>query len=461
VSVFEFTLALGFGSEVALALREARAALARPAEALQREYVRGWNDYVGTLRGVRPGYAAQFTLAAMVLKAHEDKTARGAMIASLTKPWGDETDASEPTVGGYHLVWSRDLYHVATAFHALGDKGAADRALQYLFKVQQRADGSFPQNSWLDGRPFWPSLQLDEVAYPLILAHELGRTDGDTYLRHVQPAAEFILAHGPQTPQERWEEEGGFSPSTLAAEIAGLAAAAAIAEMNADRPASERYRAAARDWASKVESWTVTRSGPLAAQPYFIRLSQQGRPDSGQPLEINNGGPTLDERAVADAGFLELVRLGLRPPGDPLVAASLAIVDRELRVQTPHGPAFYRYSRDGYGEKPDGRGYDGTGLGRLWALLAGERGEYELANGRDATAYLEAMLGFANEGGMLPEQVWDRSDSPRPHLRFGEGTGSATPLAWSCAQFIRLALGIEDGRVVGQPSAARKLFLER
>jgi glucoamylase len=452
------TLALAYAAEGDAAVKAARASLARPVEAVLADYVSGWKDYLGTLRTVGGGHAAQFSMAAMVLRALEDKTYRGAMIASLTKPWGHEADASEATVGGYHLVWSRDLYHVATAFHALGDKGAADRALSYLFEVQQKPDGSFPQNTWLDGRPYWPSLQLDEVAYPLILAHELGRTDGRTYVKHVRPAAQFIVNAGPATPQERWEEEAGFSPSTIAAEIAGLLAAAAIADLNDDRESASRWRLVADDWARRLEDWTVTRTGPHGAEPYFVRLAQHGKPDDGTVLQINNGGGVFDERSVVDAGFLELVRLGIRPPDDPRVRASLAVVDRVIRVETPRGPGFYRYNHDGYGEKVDGRGYDGTGVGRLWPLLTGERGEYELAAGRDARPWLAALAAFGGESDMLPEQVWDRAESPRPGLVIGEGTGSATPLAWACAQFVRLALGIEDGKVIGQPAVVKRHF---
>jgi len=455
------TLALGFGSKMNAAQREARASLMRPYEDVRRDYAAGWAQYLAPLRRLQGPHAHTFAMAAMVLKAHEDKTHAGAMVASLTKPWGDDADASAAGVGGYHLVWSRDLYHVATAFQLLGDSGAAGRALDYLFRVQQRPDGSFPQNTWLDGRPYWPSLQLDEVAYPLVMAQEQGRTDARTWRRHIRPAAEFILKHGPATPQERWEEEGGYSPAAIAAQIAGLVCAAAVAERNGDADAASRYRATADEWADRVESWTVTRSGPHAREPYFLRLSQGGAPDSGQALEINNGGGSFDERSIVDAGFLELVRLGIRPPADPLVARSLAVVDRTIRVETPHGPAWYRYNHDGYGEKPDGRGYDKTGVGRLWPLLTGERGEYELANGRDARPYLDAMAGFANDGRMLPEQVWDRPEPPRPHLRFGEGTGAATPLAWTSAGFIRLALGIAEGRLLGQPKVVADHFEKR
>jgi enterochelin esterase-like enzyme len=396
-------------------------------------------------------------MAAMILRAHEDKTYRGANIASLSVPWGGGATADEPNVGGYHLVWSRDLYNVATAFHALGDKASADRALDYLFRVQQKADGSFPQNSWLDGRPFWGSLQLDEVSYPLVLAYQLGRTDNETYVKHVRPAADFIVKHGPFTPQERWEEKSGYSPSTIAAEIAGLTCAAEIARRNNDDASAAIYTAAADDFARNVERWTVTTTGKHGDGNYYLRLSYNEDPDDGQPFDMGNGGGAFDEREIVDAGFLELVRLGVRSPQDPLVAKSLEVIDKVIKVETPNGATFYRYNHDGYGELDDGRNwnFDGkyTGKGRLWALLAGERGQYELALGRDADAArrLDAMAGFANAGGMIPEQVWDTAASPRPEFKFGEGTGSATPLAWSMAQFIRLATNIQEGRNLDTP----------
>src|SRR5438270_102303 len=207
------------------------------------------------------------------LRCGQDLRARGEQIASLTVPWGGGPNANEPNVGGYHLVWARDLYQVATALYALGDKAGADRALDYLFRVQQKADGSFPQNSWLDGRPFWGSLQMDEVAYPLILAYQLGRTDNETYEKHVKPAANFIVKNGPASPQERWEEQSGYSPSTIAAEISGLVCAARIAQMNHDDDSQKQWMHVADDWASKIETWTVTQNGKYADK-YFLRLSQ-------------------------------------------------------------------------------------------------------------------------------------------------------------------------------------------
>ena len=459
---FDVVLAVAFGSSAEGALAEAHSTLSQPIDQTFQAYAAGWRQYVATLEPIDAAYADLYAMSAMVLRAHEDKTFRGAIIASMTIPWGDEVDAGDGNAGGYHLVWARDLYEVATAFIAMGDRGAAGRALDYLFRVQQKPDGSFPQNSWLDGRPYWGSLQLDEVSYPLVLAYELGRTDTQTYREHVRPAAEFVLAHGPATPQERWEEEGGYSPSTIAAEVAGLICAAAIADRNHDGEAATRYRSTADAWLKQLDAWTVTRTGSLSRDPYYVRITQHGAPDRGEPLEINNGGGTHDERAVVDAGFLELVRLGIRGPNDPLIAASLTIVDRTIKVDTPNGPGWYRYNHDGYGEKENGRGWDMTGVGRLWPLLTGERGEYELARGGDARSLLDGLQKFANAGRMLPEQVWDRADSPAPaHLKFGEGTGSATPLAWTHAQFIRLALGVKHGRLVETPDVVRAHFAAR
>jgi glucoamylase len=460
-----FTMALGFGKESNEALKNARASLAKGFAKCRAEYETGWHNYVKSLRRVGPNYQRQFDMAAMVLKAHEDKTYLGAMIASLSTPWGGGKNANEPNVGGYHLVWSRDLYQVATAFLAMGDRPAAERALNYLFTVQQKKDGSFPQNSWLDGRPFWTSLQMDEVAFPLILAYQLGRTDKETWAKNVKPAADFLITHGPYSPQERWEEESGYSPSTIAAEIAGLVCAAEIARLNGDEGSAKKYLGAADRWAENVEAWTATKNGPYGDGHYYLRITENNNPNDGEPRELNNGAGTFDERRIVDAGFLELVRLGIKRADDPLINKSIAIVDQLIRVRTPNGPSWYRYNHDGYGEMDDGRpwNFDGnyTGKGRLWALLAGERGEYELARGRkeEARALLDVMMAFANEGGMIPEQIWDKATGPHG-FKFGEGTGSATPLAWSMAQFIRLALSIQEGRNVETPDIVAARYLK-
>jgi glucoamylase len=459
-----FTLALGFGKDADEALQNARTSLARGYETTSREYEAGWHQYVATLPTVESKYQRQVNIAAMVLKALEDKTHPGAFIASPSIPWGGGPNANEPTISGYHAVWARDLYQVATALEAIGDHAAANRALDYLFNVQQKADGSFPQNTWVDGRPIGDGLQMDQIAFPSILAYQLSRTDRATWLKHIKPAADFIIHHGPVTGQDRWEEQPGYSPATIAAEIAGLVCAASIAKANGDNVSGSAYLKTADDWAGNVERWTATTTGKYGDGNYYLRISENENPNDGAKIEINSGGGVFDEREIVDAGFLELVRLGIKSAEDPLVVKSLAVVDKVIRLDTRVGAAWYRYNHDAYGERPDGGPYDGrNGKGRLWALLTGERGEYELARGQSVLAgtRLRAMMSFANDGMMLPEQIWDREDVHDSQFRWGLGTGSATPLAWSMAQFIRLAMNIKGGRNLETPRVVAARYLNR
>ncbi len=459
-----FTLSLGFGKKPSEALANAQTSLLQGFEKISRNYRAGWHSDLQTMPAVEPKYRRQFNMAAMVLKALEDKTHRGAIIASPSIPWGGGPNANEPTISGYHAVWSRDLYEIATAFHAMGDRHTANRALDYLFNVQQKQDGSFPQNSRVDGRPIGGGLQMDQVAFPLILAYQFGRTDRNTWSKHIRPAADFIVHHGPATGQERWEEKGGYSPATIAAEIAGLVCAARIARLNGDLKSAGDYLKIADDWVQNVERWTATTTGPYGDGNYFLRITQNGNPNAGTKIEINSGGGVYDEREVVDEGFLELVRLGIRAANDPLVLKSVAVADKLIKVDTPPGAGWYRYNHDAYGERPDGRPYDGQkGLGRLWSLITGERGEYELALGAKAQArrHLDTMMAFANDGEMIPEQVWDREESPAAQFQFGAGTGSATPLAWSMAQFIRLAINLDRGRNSETPAIVAARYLKK
>jgi len=271
------------------------------------------------------------------------------------------------------------------------------------------------------------------------------------------------VANGPATKEERWEEVPGYSPSTIAPEIAGLVCASDIARKNGAQQDADRYLKTADDWAGHVENWLVTRTGhlggPEAAQGYYIQIDNNTDPNDGYELDVRNGGGTWDERDVVDAGFLELVRFGIRPPDDATIARSIHIVDSAIRIETPNGPSFRRYSHDGYGESFFGGPWTGEGIGRLWPVFTAERGEYEVARGEDATPYLDAMQRFANAGGMIPEQVWDQPQATPSRFVFGEGTGSATPLAWSMAQFIRLVVCVEEKRIVEQPSIVSRHFL--
>ncbi len=337
-----YVIALAFGPDATAATETANKSLQRDFSQSSAEYVAGWKEYAGSLKHVNPSYEKMFQLSAMVLKAHDDKTFRGAMIASMSLPWGFAVNASEPNAGGYHLVWARDLYEIATGLLAAGDRAAARRALNYLLTVQQAPDGSFPQNSWLDGKAYWTALQLDENSYPLVLAWQLGRTDSDTWTKHLRSEAEFIIAHGPITEQERWEELNGYSPSTLAAEIAGLVCASDIARKNNANDDADRYLRVADDWASNLEKWTLTTTGHLGSPEdragYYIRIDQTADPNDGKTLDVRNGGGVWDKRDVVDAGFLEFVRLGIRPANDPNIARSVHVIDSTIRIETPNGP---------------------------------------------------------------------------------------------------------------------------
>ena len=467
------TLALGFGADRGSALATARASLGRGFARAQRAYSAGWHDYIAGLRpkpaSARP-YGPAYWVSAMVLSAAEDKTNRGAHIASPSMPWAWGLLTIDEISAAYHLVWPRDLYQVATAQIALGDRAAANRLLDFTFLRQQKADGSFPQNTRVDGAENWTNLQMDEVALPIVLAWQLRRFEGSLYNEHIKKAASFIAANGPFSPQERWENQDGWSPGTIAAEIAGLVCAADIARRNGDAASAQAWEAVADDWQASVERWTATANGPYNPKPYYLRLTKGENPDpnAGTTYSIGDGGPSAaDQRTVVDPSFLELVRLGVKGFDDQTVRNTIRVVDRQLGVDTPNGTFWHRFNFDGYGETRDGGPWDITDpdtfttIGRIWPIFAGERGEYELLAGkrRAAGKRLAAIAGAANEGWMIAEQVWDDNPpSGRPGFPPGEGTLSATPLSWSHAQFIRLARSIDAGRPVEQPSIVARRY---
>ena len=463
------TLALAFGREAGGALAAARTSLRRGFGAVKAAYADGWHTYLGGLKRP-PVHESLYLTSAMVLAASEDKVHRGAFVAAPNMPWIWGTQ--EPS-GPYHLVWSRDLYQIATALIAAGDTAGANRALDFLFTVQQKPDGSFPQNSRVDGVPVWTGLQLDEVAFPIVLAYQLGRTDA---WPHVKRAADFIVNFqqdgnkAPWTPQERWENQSGYSPATIASEIAGLVCAAVLARANGDAASAARYEATADDWQARVKGWTVTTNGPYSAGPYFLRLTKDGNPNAGTTYSIGDSGPSnVDQRRVVDPSFLDLVRLGVLPAKDPAVTNSLGVIDAQLGVPTARGFYWHRASFDGYGEKRNGDPWEfplppdsRITLGRAWPLLSGERGEYQIAAGQVAAAWsrLAAMTRAAGPGGMLPEQVWD-NQPPAGTDGFVPGTPtfSATPLAWTHAQYVRLAWDLAAGKVLEQPAAVAARYV--
>lgn len=470
-----FTLGLAFGNSSHAAVTSLFQSLGIPFERHRERYIAQWRratHEVIPLDAHSGDGGRLYCISHSLLLAHEDKIFAGAMVASASIPWGEAK--GDEDLGGYHLVWTRDLVQSATALLASGAIETARRALVYLV-CSQHPDGGFAQNFWIDGTPYWGGIQLDEVAFPIMLAWRLWKAgaleDVDPYPM-VRTGASFLIRHGPATQQERWEESSGYSPSTLAATIAALICAADFADSRGEREAAVFIRDYADFLESHVERWTVTTRGALVRgiARHYIRIN---------PVDINNPEPDEDPnsgmllihnkppgepaefpaRDVVDAGFLELVRYGIRSPGDPLIGESLCVVDAALKVTTPFGPCWYRYNHDGYGPDADGGPYLGWGKGRLWPLLTGERGHYELAAGRDVKPFIRAMEGFASRGGMLPEQVWDEPDRPDRRMYFGQCAGSAMPLMWAHAEYIKLLRSAADGQVFDRISIVAERYL--
>jgi glucoamylase len=471
----EWTLAIGFGATVEEAARAAFGSLERGWSAARENYLNDWRVYCDGLLDLSAesgdGGRTYYT-SAMVLCAHEDRQHKGALCASLSIPWGEIH--GDQDLGGYHLVWPRDLCQSASAALAIGDMQLPLRVLRYLAKIQL-PDGGMPQNCWVDGRPYWTGIQLDEVAFPIMLAwrlHSLGLlADFDPYPM-VRAAAAYLIKRGPASPQERWEEEAGLSPSTLAAQIAALVCAAELADAHGDEKAASLCQRNADYWATNIERWTFTTSGTLdGRQEYYVRLDaldpltleSDDDPNTGV-IQLNNvpsGETDFPVYDIIDGGFLELVRYGLRAATDEHVIKTLQVYDAILKSETPCGPCWHRYNHDGYGQKADGEAFDGTGVGRAWPLLTGERAHRELAAGHDVRVYIEAMECFANAGAMIPEQVWDGPDIPEKLMYFGRPTGSAMPLVWAHAEYIKLLRSARDRAIFDLIGPAHRRYVEQ
>jgi len=454
-----FTLGLAFGTTRHNALSTLAQSLSIPFEQTREAFIRQWERTAKRfVLDAGSNHSKLFERSVNLLLAHEDKTYPGAMIASLSIPWGDEK--SDDELGGYHLVWTRDLVKCVSALLAVGDFSTPLRALIYL-AVSQRGDGGFYQNFWIDGRPHWTGIQLDEVAFPVLLAWRLWKLGAlgnfDPYPM-VRRACGFLIREGPVTAQERWEEATGYSPSTLAAHIAALICAAEFFDARADESTAEFIRDYADFLESHVERWTVTTEGTLipdVARHYIrinpgdIRHCTDEDPNCGIVVLANQrpgDRVVFPAKAIVDAGFLELVRYGIRNAHDPLIEDSLRVVDAVLKVDTPFGPCWRRYNHDGFGQRSDGGSFDVWGVGRAWPLLTGERGHYELVAGRDPTPYIRALENFSEGIGLIPEQVWDAPDLPSAHFFFGRRTGAAVPLLWAHAEYVKLRRSARDGK---------------
>ena len=457
-------LSLGFGSSAEAAATLAIDSLLQPFDNLLQQHVALWQGWqaercerYAVPLDVPSVLADEFLVSTIVLRSHLDKTFPGAMVASLSIPWGDSGNER----GGYHLVWPRDLVETAGAFLALGADQEARDTLRYLIATQL-PDGHWSQNQWLDGTPYWEGVQLDETAFPVLLAAALEDRDalaGIEAAEMVRRALGFIARMGPASEQDRWEESAGLNPFTLAVSIAALVAGARLLPS----PAAEWATEIGDFWNSNIERWTSVSDTPLAqrlgVKGYYV-LVLPGRALEHRdvfraiiPIHNRPGNERVRADELVGTEFLQLVRFGLRCADDPLILDSIRVADALLKTETPSGPVWHRYNCDGYGEHDNGRPYDGTGRGRGWPLLTGERGHYELVAGCDPLPYLEAMCRMASDGGMLPEQVWDADPIPSRRLFPGRPSGAAMPLVWAHAEFIKLLISRHQGYPIDRPRA--------
>lgn len=473
-----FVLALGFGREPAEAALHARASLTDGFDQAMAEYAASWHAWQGELLPLEPalppGNETTYRVSTTVLRSHESRSFAGGYIASLSVPWGFAK--GDEDLGGYHLVWPRDLVETASGLLAAGAKSEARRVMSYLQAIQEE-DGHWPQNCWLDGTAYWSGVQMDECAFPILLV-DLAWRDGalteselPSFWPMVQRAAGFIVKNGPVTGQDRWEEDGGYSPFTLAVEIAALLAAADLADRFAAPQQGAYLRETADIWNSLIERWTYATDTPIAKKMsvdgYYVRVAPPETADAASPLKgfvpIKNRPPQDTSQLASlmvSPDALALVRFGLRAPDDPRILNTIRVIDALLKVDLPAGPCWRRYNGDGYGEHDDGRPFGGTGIGRPWPLLTGERAHYELAAGNriGAAALCAALEGFASDGHLLPEQVWDAPDIPERELFRGRPSGSAMPLAWAHAEHVKLLRSLANDRVFDMPPQPRQRY---
>ncbi len=466
----EFTLALGFGRNAAEAGNRALASLFDGFDRAKKDYISEWQTWQQKLLPLgRDGQGTRdlYRISTAVMQTHEAKNFPGGLIASLSVPWG--FSKTDDDLGGYHLAWPRDLVETASGLLAAGAHEDARRVLHYLQSTQE-PDGHWPQNMWHDGTPYWGGIQMDETALPIMLVDlarrekALDQGEQQRLWPMAKRAASFIVQNGPVTQQDRWEEDPGYSPFTLAAEIAALLCAADLADLNREPEIASYLRETADFWNDSIEQWIYVKGTDLAkktgVEGYYVRIAPPEVSDASSPasgfVTIKNRPPgqsNLPASEIVSPDALALVRFGLRSADDPRILNTVRVVDSLLKADMPYGPLWHRYNDDGYGEHADGSPFDGTGIGRAWPLIAGERAHYELAAGRksEAERLLRVLASTANAGGLIPEQVWDAGDIPGRELFFGRPSGSAMPLVWAHAEYVTLLRSLRDNKVFGMP----------
>ncbi|HEY2799864.1 MAG TPA: glycoside hydrolase family 15 protein [Chthoniobacterales bacterium] len=469
----EFVLALGFDSSPVGAAHHVRGSLLDGFDSSLDNYVSGWRKWHDCLRPPPQKKGENdfdyYRISTAVLRTHQAKNFPGGTVASLSIPWG--FSKGDEDRGGYHLAWVRDLAQVSGALLAAGAGPSAGQVLRYL-AVTQKEEGCWPQNMWVSGVPYWSGIQMDECAFPILLTATSLREkliDEDELKRlwpMVEKALGYVVRQGPSTEQDRWEEVGGYSPYTIAVQIAALLEAA---EFSPEPELAGYLRETADSWNESIERWTYATGTRLAkkceVEGYYVRiapLTNKGGSVTGE-IQLKNvkEQTSVPASSIISVDALALVRFGLRAPDDPRISNTVRVIDALLKVETPFGPAWHRYNHDGYGEHEDGAPFDGTGIGRAWPLLTGERAHFELAAGRheEALRLLKTITAFTSDGGMIPEQIWDAPDIPERSLYFGHPSGSGMPLVWAHAEYIKLARSIRDGRIFDMPPVTAERYL--
>lgn len=472
----DVTLALGFGRTAEEAIDNTLESLKRPFGIIRDQYTAGWEAWLRTCGATLPTPASKLAHKSLTtLKVHESKNPEGGLVAGLATPWGSAN--GDDAKIGYHVVWTRDMVESAGGLIAAGATEGAARMLR-LLKNTQQADGHWPQNMWIDGTPYWNGVQMDETALPILLVNIAHREGAGTEAERaefwpmVRSAASYILRNGPVTQQDRWEEDPGYTPFTVATEIAALLAAADFADGAGEGVAAQFMRETADSWYDQIDTWLYATGTDWCTQfgvdGYYERIASVSDDAVNRfqsDVQIKNV-PDVNayQRAVhlISPDALALVRFGLRAADDPRILNTVKVIDALLKIETPRGTTWHRYNNDGYGEHADGSAFDGTGIGRGWPLLTGERAHYELALGRTKAAKkLKADLErFSGKGGLLPEQVWDSEPIPAHELALGRPTGSAMPLAWAHAEYLKLLRSLRDNQVFDRPPQTVKRYLE-
>jgi glucoamylase len=467
-----FTVSIACGSNSAEAAQQARAGILEDFGKTRDLFVRLWKEQQGEYAAIADlsGHKLDmYRVSTAVLETHQSKRFPGAFIASLSMPWGFAR--SDKDIGGYHVLWPRDLVETAMGKLASGDARSARSALFYLACTQDE-QGGWSQNMWLDGTMHWGAIQMDGMALPILLADRMRQEnalDGYDPGPMVHGAASFLLRYGLVSQQGRWEATPGYSVYTVATEIAALLAAAEFADPNE----AAFLRDTADAWYDSIDELLYAEGTPLAREHgvsgYYMRATP---PEMIEAKEAGHlrvlmpnhhfGGKHRRAIDIVSPDALALVRFGLRRADDPRILNTVRVLDATLKRETKTGPGWVRSTYDGYGETADGSPFRKAGIGRVWPLLAGERAHYEIAFGNReyALELLRTMSRQTSQAGMIPEQVWDADDIPERFLFNGHPAGSGMPLVWAHSEYIKLLRSLHANAVWDMPSQTVERYLK-